>query len=79
MTHDAAQPSRHRARLETLALQQRGDDVLLMFYIEVSDCFAGLCNAIGGHAEVGEDVWGVARRELMEETSIGTKSRGAYV
>lgn len=46
------------------------NQVLLLRGAENKRLWAGLLNGIGGHVEVGEDIFESAERELWEETGI---------
>ena len=72
-------PTRHSARLATVALVRSGSRVLLMRHSARSDRFAGRWNGVGGHVEAGEGLRAAARRELREEAGLdvaGLRLRG---
>lgn len=64
--------SRHRYHIipRTLAFITNGDDVLLLKGSPQKRIWAGLYNGVGGHIELGEDVYHAMLREIEEETAL---------
>jgi 8-oxo-dGTP diphosphatase len=48
----------------------RGEEVLLIKGAPTKRLWANRYNGLGGHVEAGEDVYGAARREVMEESGL---------
>jgi len=58
----------------TLIFLTRGDQLLLLKGAQTKRLWAGLYNGIGGHVELGEDIYSAAQREIFEEIGVNQSS-----
>lgn len=58
---------RYQVIPRVLVFLRNGADVLLLKGAPDKRIWANLYNGIGGHVEIGEDIYSAARRELVEE------------
>lgn len=61
---------RYQVIPRVLAFLQNGGDVLLLKGAPNKRIWANLYNGVGGHIEIGEDVYSAALREIHEETGL---------
>jgi len=61
---------RFQAVPRVLVFLRNGNDVLLLKGAPDKRIWANKYNGVGGHVEVGEDVFSAARREVSEETGL---------
>jgi 8-oxo-dGTP diphosphatase len=71
--HSQTAMTRYLVSPRTLSFIIDGDQVLLLRGAPTKRLWANRLNAVGGHVELGEDVYAAAVREMQEETGLEVK------